>query len=70
MKRSDIEAQATRQPFREFSIETGGGSWIQVSHPSRILLPTERPYLAIAFGPVDGGTHIIEIDQIVALETK
>ena len=70
MRRSDIEAQATRVPFRVFSLETGGGTWIEVSHPSRILLPTARPDLAIVFDAGDGGTHIIDLDQIVALETK
>lgn len=70
MKRADIEAQATRQPFRAFSIETGGGSWIEVSDASRILLPPARPDIAIVFGAVDGAVHIIEIEQVVAVESK
>jgi len=68
MRRSDIEAQATRVPFRVFSIETGGGSFIEVSHPSRILLPTARPDLAIVFGP-DGGVHLLDLEQVVSVET-
>jgi hypothetical protein len=69
MRRSDIEAQATRVPFREFLIETAGGTWIEVPDPSRILLPTARPDLAIVFGP-DGGVHLLDLEQVVSVETK
>jgi hypothetical protein len=69
MKRSDIEAQATRVPFRPFWIETGGGTSIEVYNPSRILLPIARPDLAIVFGP-DGGVHLLDLDQVVSVETK
>jgi hypothetical protein len=69
MRRSDIEAQANRVPFRVFSIETGGGSFIEVSHPSKILLPTARPDLAIVLGP-DGGVHLLDLEQVVSVEPR
>jgi hypothetical protein len=69
MRRADIEAQATRVPFKTFSIEISSGSFIEVSHPSRILLPTARPDLAIVFGP-DGGVHLLDLEQVVSVETK
>jgi hypothetical protein len=69
MRRSDIEAQATRVPFRVFSVQTGAGNSIELSHPSRILLPTARPDLAIVFGP-DGGVHLLDLEQVVSVETK
>ena len=68
MKLADIQEQALRQPFREFSIETAGGRWIEVEKASDIFFPPRRPDLVIVFDP-SGRLVILEVDSISALES-
>jgi hypothetical protein len=69
MKLSDIEERAEQKPFRPFALETTGGSWIDVEKQSDIFLPARRPDLVIVVNPT-GRLHILDLEQIAALETK
>jgi hypothetical protein len=69
MKLSDIEERAEQKPFRPFALETTGGSWIDVEKQSDIFLPAKRPDLVIVVNPT-GRLHILDLEQIAALETK
>ena len=69
MTLEDIRERAEQKPFRQFSIETVGGSWVDVEKASDVLLPERRPDIAIIFAP-DGKMLILGIDQISALEAK
>ncbi len=70
MKLADISKQVAQIPFRPFSIETGGGRWIDVIDQASIYLPPRRPDLVIIFDSKDGGVIILEVDSISALETR
>jgi len=69
MKLSDIQERAGQKPFRGFALETAGGSWIDVEKPSDIFLPERRPDIVIVFDS-GGRLYILEVDQIVALESR
>jgi hypothetical protein len=69
MKLEDIAERAEQQPFRAFAIETVGGSWIDVEKQSDIFLPARRPDLVLVVNPT-GRLHILDLEQIAALESK
>jgi hypothetical protein len=69
MKLSDIKERLDQRPFRPFSLETTGGSWVEVEKDSDIFISPRRPDIIVIFEP-SGRMWILGIDQISALESK
>jgi hypothetical protein len=69
MKKIDIESQATRFPFRPFSIATNNGAFIEVESASDIFLPPKRTDMMVVFDK-SGRMWILDLDHISALEVR
>jgi hypothetical protein len=69
VKLADIFERASQEPFRPFALQTVGGSWIDIEKQSDNFLPARRPDLVIVVNST-GRLHILELEQISALETK
>jgi hypothetical protein len=66
MKAEELQAYATRKPFRPFTINLLDGEEILIESPEAILLPRPKPDLVITFS-ADGRMHLFEHSVIASL---
>jgi hypothetical protein len=64
-----IKERVTQEPFRPFTVETVGGSWIEVPRRESIAISPYEPVRLVIFDS-DGTMFIFEPDQISGLAVK
>lgn len=70
MTADNILERVNPKPFRPFSLETVGGTWIDVDREQDVLVYERKNPIRMVIFDINGRMYVLEPDQISAIDVK